>query len=104
MLTSILVVLSSIVLGLLISLLLAPRIVRAIGGAVGIYLHHKTAGRRAHILERVVSEGKKKDSDEEWENVDALAAGTAGNGQPADREWEGIVGFFHPFWYGIFPG
>lgn len=78
---------------------------------MGIYLHHKTAGRRAHVLERVeedekafVSEGKNKESDEGWENVDALAAGTAGNGQPGDREWEGIVGFLHPFWYGIISG
>jgi alpha-1,2-mannosyltransferase len=38
-------------------------------------------------------------SDEEWENIESFAVGTAKNGEKADREWDGIVGFFHPFWY-----
>lgn len=38
--------------------------------------------------------------DDGWEKVDeAYAVGTARNGEKADDEWDGIVGFFHPFWY-----
>lgn len=39
----------------------------------------------------------RRDSDE-WENVDAYAVGTAGNGEKGQSEWDGIVGFYHPFW------
>ena len=73
-------------------------------------MRKKTAGRKAQILELVGNEqreweekgGKEKerrDSDE-WETVDSYATGTAKNGEKAvDAEWDGIVGFFHPFWW-----
>jgi alpha-1,2-mannosyltransferase len=89
------------------SVILVPKIIIAAGRIVGWYLRRKTAGRRAQILERVeseeklfaVDEGSRRDSDEDWENVESYAAGTAKNGEKADKEWDGIVGFFHPFWY-----
>jgi alpha-1,2-mannosyltransferase len=91
----------------LLTVLLGPRIVAAAGRTIGWYLRRKTAGRRAQILECVEEEekilaedqGARRDSDEEWENVESYAAGTAKNGEKADKEWDGIVGFFHPFWY-----
>jgi len=91
----------------LLIVLLGPKITAAAGRTVGWYLRRKTAGRRAQILECVEGEEKaliedqsaKRDSDEEWENVESYAAGTAKNGEKADKEWDGIVGFFHPFWY-----
>jgi len=91
----------------LFTVLLGPRIVAAAGRTVGWYLRRKTAGRRAQILERIEVEEKalaedqseRRDSDEEWENVESYAAGTAKNGEKANKEWDGIVGFFHPFWY-----
>ena len=71
---------------------------------MGFYLRNKTAGRRAHILDLSEKDGKeyaerngRRDSDE-WENVESYAAGTAKNGEKGDKEWDGIVGFFHPFW------
>lgn len=74
---------------------------------VGAYVIRKTAARKEAIYHRVEenekksveqSKGKKGDSDEEWENVEAYAAGTARNGGKGEKEWSGVVGFFHPFW------
>lgn len=39
------------------------------------------------------------DGDDEWETVDSYALGTSPNGGKGEKEWDGIVGFFHPFWY-----
>lgn len=74
---------------------------------MGGYLRKKTEGRRGQILELVEKDqkeweekvGKEKRDSDEWETVDSYAAATAKNGEKAvDAEWEGIVGFFHPFW------
>lgn len=43
-------------------------------------------------------DGERRGSDE-WESVDAYAVGTAKNGEKTEEEWDGIVGFFHPFWW-----
>jgi len=37
------------------------------------------------------------DESDGWENVDANTVGTASNGAKGEEEWDGIVGFFHPF-------
>ena len=34
-----------------------------------------------------------------WEAIDAYGLGSAKNGEKAEQEWDGIVGFFHPFWF-----
>lgn len=88
----------------LITLLLGPKLIFALGRTVGYYLRKKTAGRKAQILELITAEEEvyareqgEKDN-EEWETVDAYATGTAKNGEIGDKEWDGIVGFFHPFW------
>lgn len=86
-------------------MLLGPKLVSRVGRAFGYYLRKKTAGRKAQILELVEADkkeyleedGERRDSDE-WENVEAYAVGSAKNGVKADKEWDGIVGFFHPFW------
>lgn len=74
---------------------------------VGWYLRRRTTSRRITILARVkleeaqyqlsASESPTLD-DGEWEKVEKHAAGSAKNGEEADDEWEGIIGFFHPFW------
>ena len=87
-------------------ILLGPKLVFHVGGILGHYLRKKSAGRKAQILELVAADEKgytttadreRRDSDE-WESVEAYATGTAGTGEKADTEWDGIVGFFHPFW------
>jgi len=84
---------------------LGPKLLFYVGGTFGYYLRKKTEGRRAQILEAVekdekefAEKGERRDSDE-WESVDAYAVGTAKNGEKGDKEWDGIVGFFHPFWW-----
>ena len=74
---------------------------------VGWYLRRKTQSRRELILERVKLEEDvfrrqkrtQKAEDEDWEKVEGYSAGSAPNGATAAEEWEGVVGFFHPFWY-----
>ena len=86
-------------------MLLGPKLLFKVGRMLGYYLRKKTAGRKAQILELVDADerefkeegGEQRDSDE-WENVEAYAVGSSKNGEKADKEWDGIVGFFHPFW------
>lgn len=86
-------------------MILGPKLLFRVGSTFGYYLRKKTAGRKAQILELVEAEekefqeegGEPRDSDE-WENVEAYAVGSAKNGEKADKEWDGVVGFFHPFW------
>lgn len=88
----------------LLVVLLGPKLGFWAGRTVGIYLQQKTAGRKAQILELAVKDERKweekgkgrRDSDD-WESVEGL--GTAENGEKGESEWDGIVGFFHPFWY-----
>ena len=85
---------------------LGPKLLFSTGSLFGYYLRKKTAGRRAQILDLVESEekeylaenGKRRDSDD-WEEVEAYATASSNNGEKADKDWDGIVGFFHPFWY-----
>jgi alpha-1,2-mannosyltransferase len=84
--------------------ILARRSLRLIGWS----LCRRTSKRRELIASRVKSEeeayqatsrGSPKAEDEDWEQIESYAAGTAPNGDsPRDVEWEGVVGFFHPFW------
>ncbi|KAL8662324.1 MAG: hypothetical protein Q9168_008275, partial [Polycauliona sp. 1 TL-2023] len=73
---------------------------------VGWYLRRKTRARKITILARVKLEEARsqlyasqspKSDDGEWEKVEKHTAGSAKNGGEADDEWEGIIGFFHPF-------
>ena len=75
------------------------------GACLGWYLRRKTHERRKLILAKVAAEEKSslspepslsKSSDEDWEKVD--------KGEPKrskkslkNTDWNGIVGFFHPF-------
>ncbi|KAI9852865.1 MAG: asparagine-linked glycosylation protein [Thelocarpon superellum] len=97
-----------LVLGLLLasSLYVAPFSVRVLGRVVGWYLRLKTRDRRSQILARVRADEERyretrgtddHPEDDDWEAIEAYAAGTAANGEKAGAEWEGIVGFFHPF-------
>lgn len=88
-------------------ILLGPKLLFYVGGWFGYYLKKKTAGRKAQILEMVEADekeflakgGDRQEDCEEWETVEAYTTGTSKNGETAEREWDGIVGFFHPFWY-----
>lgn len=75
---------------------------------LGLYLRHRTRVRRRTILtlakrEIEVPEGdqetaQRAESDDDWERIDDLGAASAPNGQPMQHaDWDGIIGFFHPF-------
>jgi len=93
---------------LLLKPVLFPLLSRTVGSALGWYLRTKTSGRRHHILELVerdeerhqeeAKERKAKEEDDGWETVDSYALGTSQNGDKGEAEWDGIVGFLHPFW------
>ncbi|KAH0555701.1 asparagine-linked glycosylation protein [Trichoglossum hirsutum] len=84
----------------------APFILTFCGQAVGWYLRRKSRDRRAQLLARVQIEeeelhrGKKEEANVEedgWETIESHVTGWATNGGKAPRDWEGVVGFFHPF-------
>src|SRR5438128_465698 len=94
---------------LLSTLVVAPFVVGIAGRAVGWYLQWRGAPRRAQILERVRldeemaadaggSSKKAEFEDLDWEKVEAHQTQMSKNGKPEGKDWEGIVGFFHPFW------
>ncbi|KAI1337384.1 hypothetical protein F5Y15DRAFT_418147 [Xylariaceae sp. FL0016] len=77
-----------------------------VGLSAGWYLRKKTEGRRALIIhatresENVFREkkaAKSDSSDDDWENIDSACAAFSGNGKKGSQDWDGIVGFFHPF-------
>ena len=74
------------------------------GTAAGRYLIGRTKARRTSILATAKSEEEDYDtrkrvsvkSDPDWVEV-SHPHGSAPNGGQAPEDWEGIVGFFHPF-------
>ncbi|CAK7205671.1 asparagine-linked glycosylation protein [Sporothrix eucalyptigena] len=93
---------------------LLPYIWRLAGSTLGWYLRQRTEGQRQFLLEmmaadekrfqdqkkqKVVKEAQKKvdGSDDDWENIEAEATASSGNGERGASDWDGIVGFFHPF-------
>jgi alpha-1,2-mannosyltransferase len=91
-----------------------PAIWRAWGAMLGTYLRHKTDGRRAQLLEvmahdeeKYIAKGEEhEDSGEKgkkdiWKKIEASIVEKLPKGDKADKEWSGIVGFFHPFWYAL---
>lgn len=87
-----------------------PALWRALGAMLGTYLRHKTDGRRAQLLDVMAHDEKSytpSDDDEDsgekgkkdiWNKIEASIMEKLPKGDTADREWSGIVGFFHPFW------
>jgi alpha-1,2-mannosyltransferase len=95
---------------LIVTSLLLPKLTSYFVGYlfrnVGRYVRAKTSARRELIISRARIDQEewrsrqagsslgRSGEDEDWEKVDTVA----GNGKPRGGEWEGIIGFFHPFW------
>lgn len=87
-------------------------VLKAVFRSVGWSLKNKTKARRELILAQVRIEEEQQQSkqaasssassagpeDDDWEKVDNTVPSVAGNGKPIGEDWEGIIGFFHPFW------
>lgn len=88
---------------------LVPTVAHALGVVAGTYLRKRTEGRRAQLLELMVSDekafqqakesGRSSSDSNGWDHVEALSEKSAGGAdKQASDSWSGIVGFFHPFW------
>ena len=58
--------------------------------------------RRVKIEEEGAQKFKRRSplsDDDDWEKVESYGAASAVNGGRAEDDWEGVVGFFHPFWF-----
>lgn len=98
-----LAVVFSLLVSALVSAVFFSAIVRFLSEQVGHYLRRSCSTRRELLLARVASESRNHEAQnaetDDWEEIAAVA--TDGRvGIQADKQWEGIVGFFHPFWYG----
>lgn len=102
-----LLILLSLSLPIIISFVFLPKTIRFLGELVGYQLRRSSRTRRELLLARVATEqrayeaDKKKDKkkeEDDWEEIEASTVGSAVNGGKADKDWNGIVGFFHPFW------
>ena len=100
---SVLLVLLSLLVPALVAALLLPKILYFVAGLVGQHLRRCSRTRRELLLARVANETKayeeelkkNKQEDADWEQVGT----TPPNSAVKNSEWDGIVGFFHPFWY-----
>jgi len=66
----------------------------------GWFIRWHTSASRELLLSRARESNGQTFSnsvDDDWEKVDAVV-GTAPNGEKPDKDWKGVVGFFHPFW------
>lgn len=109
------------------AVVLLPQLAAAVLGlifrSVGWLIRRRTRSRREYVIAKARSEAeddralRAKESthslargqadDEDWEKVDSSGPGgvktasssESGNGaEGEDAEWDGIIGFFHPFW------
>jgi len=90
------------------------QLVGFLGRLVGKHLESKTRSRRETILQQAKEESarqplqreKRKSEDLDWEKIEGKAKPQPeeeARKQPSlpDPGWDGIIGFFHPFWYNI---
>lgn len=104
---SFLVVIFSLLVPLLVSLVFVPNVFRFLGQIVGSHLRRSSRTRRELLLARVETEKRKYDAQhgdekrdgDDWEHVASTTTSSAVGKEKVDRNWSGIVGFFHPFWY-----
>jgi alpha-1,2-mannosyltransferase len=110
---------------------LLPKLTGALLGfifrGVGWLIWRRTRSRRDYVIARARSEEKELRAsrppkvpttslsrngaeDEDWEKVDSSGPGvqtatssesSSNSGNTSSDNWDGIIGFFHPFWYDI---
>lgn len=90
-------------------IILAPFLIQLFGRFLGWILLKKTDGRRALLVSLMDEENakstepssdSKSSSSEEWEKVSKEDGGVtpAVSGSGKSKDFDGIIGFFHPFW------
>jgi alpha-1,2-mannosyltransferase len=104
---SVLLIILSLLLPVIASVIFLPRFLRFGAELLGHQLRRSSRTRRELLLARVVSETKayeaeqrnKKKEDDDWEEVGNTDTSSKSDVGKAESEWDGIVGFLHPFWY-----
>ncbi|KAI9885408.1 MAG: hypothetical protein M1823_002792 [Watsoniomyces obsoletus] len=95
-----------IVLALSAAFFVVPLVIRAGGRLFGWSVKQSTQDRRKLLFRRVKAEQKayglrksrtNSRDDDEWEQVEKSTSSITKNGVVADEDWEGVIGFFHPF-------
>ncbi|XPT00975.1 GDP-Man:Man(3)GlcNAc(2)-PP-dolichol alpha-1,2-mannosyltransferase [Ascochyta lentis] len=96
-------ILLSLLVAVLTSALFFPKIVRFLTAQVGRHLRRSSLTRRELLLARVEKETNHYEAqhaeieDYDWEEIASVATDGQVSSNQADKHWEGIVGFFHPF-------
>lgn len=79
-------------------------VIRLTFRCIGSSIRRKTKGRRVALQSRVRSEEtsftarQSKADDEDWEKVEGYSSEQSITDSTSQSDWEGVVGFFHPFW------
>jgi alpha-1,2-mannosyltransferase len=102
-----LVIILSLLVATVVSVVFLPKTLHLLAELVGRRLRHSSRTRRELLLDRVAAETKafeaegktKSTEDDDWEKIVPSPKGSPSNRGRADTEWNGVVGFFHPFWY-----
>lgn len=84
---------------------LTPRLVTYFGRLWGTQIRHRTQQRRELLIARARTENAESRGeapgtvDDEWEKIDrsSSCSGSEDENNSSNR-WEGVIGFFHPFW------
>ncbi|CAG9979209.1 unnamed protein product [Clonostachys byssicola] len=75
-----------------------PKLVRLLGAGLGWILKKKTEGRRALLLSLMNdSDAKLAEQTKDQETAKEKGPGATKGASESQNEWDGIVGFFHPF-------
>ena len=88
---------------------LLPRLVRASAKAVGWRVRKRTSTRKSLLIARANTEKKQHEDrnssqtslDDEWERVERSGSDSNEDVKTegrASKDWDGLVGFLHPFW------
>lgn len=89
---------------------LGPSIAKLFLVVLGGHLRRKTQQRRDILISRVKAErellrlqsdGSRTSQDDDWEKVEdnGNAASNSATAAQSDKDWNVIIGFFHPFWW-----
>ncbi|KAJ6141466.1 Alpha-1-2-mannosyltransferase (Alg11) [Penicillium chermesinum] len=89
---------------------LLPQVVGSVFGvlfrSLGWLIRRRTRSRREYVIARARSEEADQVDDEDWEKVDSSGGAKTAGSSDSDKtkndateadEWNGIIGFFHPF-------
>jgi alpha-1,2-mannosyltransferase len=91
---------------------LGPPLLRVLVTFVAWGIRKKTEGRKQQLMQLMTEEDEKTSDDkssEEWEKVQGTEEDTPKKKDGKitkewNRNWDGLVGFFHPFWYATYRG